>query len=211
MVYHHDISAMHRSGTTDPGIPDAFTKTTEPSTMAILDILTFPDARLRRSANPVEQVDAAVRQLVDDMIETMYAAAGIGLAAIQVNVPKRVVVIDTSEGKDQPLCLINPQIVTHSGEEQMDEGCLSVPGFFETVTRAERVTVNALDRDGQAFELDVDGLLAVCIQHEIDHLDGRLFVDHISSLKRQRIRKKLEKEQRQTQLEQATGRRRSVI
>ena len=169
--------------------------------MAKLHILTFPDARLRRCAEPVDQVDGAIRQLVDDMLETMYAAPGIGLAAIQVNVAKRVVVIDTSEEKDQPLCLINPEVVSHSGEEQMDEGCLSVPGFYETVTRAERVTVRALDRDGQPFELDTDGLLAVCIQHEIDHLDGRLFVDHISSLKRQRIRKKLEKEKRQAQPE----------
>jgi len=169
--------------------------------MAKLQILTFPDARLRRCAEPVEQVDDSIRQLVDDMLETMYAAPGIGLAAIQVNVAKRVVVIDTSDEKDQPLCLINPEILSRSGEEQMDEGCLSVPGFYETVTRAERVTVRALDRDGQPFELDTDELLAVCIQHEIDHLDGRLFVDHISSLKRQRIRKKLEKEQRQAQPE----------
>jgi peptide deformylase len=169
--------------------------------MAKLQILTFPDARLRRCAEPVEQVDDSIRQLVDDMLETMYAAPGIGLAAIQVNVAKRVVVIDTSDDKDQPLCLINPEILARSGEEQMDEGCLSLPGFYETVTRAERITVRALDREGQPFELDTDGLLAVCIQHEIDHLDGRLFVDHISSLKRQRIRKKLEKEKRQAQPE----------
>jgi peptide deformylase len=159
----------------------------------------------------VHQVDAAVRQLIDDMLDTMYEAPGIGLAAVQVNVTKRVVVIDTSDSKDQPLCLINPRIVARDGEEQMDEGCLSVPGFYETVTRAERVTVAALDRDGRPFELDTDGLLAVCIQHEIDHLDGRLFVDHISSLKRQRIRKKLEKEQRQTKPEQSSDRRRRAI
>lgn len=165
--------------------------------MAKLDILTFPDPRLRVKALPVSRVDADIQRLVDDMLETMYAAPGIGLAAIQVNVPRRVVVIDISETHDQPLCLINPVIVSRDGEEEMDEGCLSVPGFFETVKRAERVRVEALDRDGERFTLDADGLLAVCIQHEIDHLDGKLFVDHISMLKRQRIRRKLEKEQRQ--------------
>jgi peptide deformylase len=158
----------------------------------------------------VEQVDDGVRQLVDDMLETMYDAPGIGLAAIQVNVPKRVIVIDTSDDKSQPLCLINPEILVRSGEEQMDEGCLSVPGFFETVTRAEQVTVRALDRDGQPFELTTDGLLAVCIQHEIDHLDGKLFVDHISALKRQRIRKKLEKERRQAAPAPAQRRRQAI-
>jgi peptide deformylase len=178
--------------------------------MAKLEILTFPDARLRRRATPVERVDDGIRQLVDDMLETMYAAPGIGLAAVQVNVAKRVVVIDTSENKNEPLCLINPEILTRTGEEQMEEGCLSVPGFYETVTRAERVSVRALDRDGEPFELETDGLLAVCIQHEIDHLDGRLFVDHISSLKRQRIRKKLEKDQREGQPEPVTGRRRAI-
>ncbi|MGB5736220.1 MAG: peptide deformylase [Thiohalocapsa sp.] len=179
--------------------------------MAKLEILTFPDPRLRRRAEPVEQVDDTIRQLIDDMLETMYAAPGIGLAATQVNVVKRVVVIDTSDEKNQPLCLINPEILAHAGEEQMDEGCLSVPGFYESVTRAERITVRALDRDGRPFDLDTDGLLAVCVQHEIDHLDGRLFVDHISSLKRQRIRKKLEKEQRQAQPETASaGRRRAI-
>ncbi|EGV18384.1 peptide deformylase [Thiocapsa marina] len=164
--------------------------------MAKLDILTFPDPRLRRKAIPVARVDADTVRLVDDMLETMYAAPGIGLAAIQVNVPRRVVVIDVSESHDAPLCLINPEILSREGEEQMDEGCLSVPGFFETVKRAERVRVQALDREGKPFTLDADGLLAVCIQHEIDHLDGKLFVDHISMLKRQRIRRKLEKEQR---------------
>jgi peptide deformylase len=165
--------------------------------MAKLDILTFPDPRLRNQARAVERVDDAVRRIVDDMLETMYAAPGIGLAAIQVDIPKRIVVIDISDDKQDPLCLINPEILERSGEEQMDEGCLSVPGFYETVTRAERVRVRALGRDGQPFELDTDGLLAVCIQHEIDHLDGRLFVDHISALKRQRIRRKLEKDKRQ--------------
>jgi peptide deformylase len=165
--------------------------------MAILDILHYPDARLRNKARPVQQVDDALRTLVDDMFETMYQAPGIGLAATQVNVGKRLLVIDISEEKDSPLCFINPQILEKDGEEQMEEGCLSVPGIFEKVTRADRIRVRALDRDGEPFEIDADGLLAVCIQHEIDHLDGKLFVDYLSSLKRQRIRKKLEKEERQ--------------
>ena len=164
--------------------------------MAKLEILHYPDKRLRTVAEPVDVVDDSIRTLVDDMLETMYAAPGIGLAAIQVNIPLRIVVIDISEEHDRPLCLINPQILAREGEEQMEEGCLSVPGFYEPVTRAERIRVRALDRGGEPFELDADGLLAVCIQHEIDHLDGKLFVDYISSLKRQRIRKKLEKEQR---------------
>lgn len=162
--------------------------------MAILDILHFPDPRLRTVAKPVEQVDEAVRQLVDDMFETMYQAPGIGLAATQINVHRRLIVIDVSEDRSDPLVLINPEIIESSGSETMDEGCLSVPGFYETVSRADRVRVRALGRDGTPFELDTDGLKAVCIQHEIDHLDGKLFVDYLSSLKRQRIRKKLEKE-----------------
>jgi len=165
--------------------------------MAILDILHFPDARLRNVAQPVAHVDDAVRQLIDDMFETMYQAPGIGLAAVQVNDPRRVIVVDTSEDRSQPLALVNPEIVEKHGEEEMDEGCLSVPGVYEKVQRAESIRVRALGRDGEAFELDVDGLLAVCIQHEIDHLDGKLFVDYLSNLKRQRIRKKLEKEARQ--------------
>ncbi len=165
--------------------------------MAILDILHFPDARLRNTALPVEVVDEPIRRLVDDMFETMYAAPGIGLAAIQVNVAKRIIVIDVSENHDQPLCLINPEIVDKDGEESCEEGCLSVPGVFETVKRAEHIRLRALDRDGKAFEIEEGGLLAVCIQHEIDHLDGKLFVDYLSSLKRQRIRKKLEKNSRQ--------------
>lgn len=166
--------------------------------MAILDILHYPDPRLRNKAKPVEKVDDAIRQLVDDMFETMYQAPGIGLAATQANVPKRVLVIDISEEKNAPLCLVNPEIVAREGEEQSEEGCLSVPGIYDTVTRSERIKVNALDRDGQSIELEADGLLAVCIQHEIDHLDGKLFVDYLSNLKRQRIRKKLEKESRQS-------------
>jgi peptide deformylase len=164
--------------------------------MAKLPILHFPDPRLRQKATPVERVNPDIQRLVDDMLETMYEAPGIGLAAVQVNVQKRVVVIDTSEDRSQPLCLINPEVLAHEGEEEMDEGCLSVPGVYETVRRAERVRVRALDRAGEPFELEAEGLLAVCIQHEIDHLDGKLFVDYLSSLKRDRIRKRLEKAQR---------------
>jgi peptide deformylase len=165
--------------------------------MAKREILHFPDPRLRNVAEPVEKVDDEIRQLVDDMFETMYDAPGIGLAAIQINVAKRVIVIDVSEDKSEPLCLINPEILEKEGEETMDEGCLSVPEIYETVTRAEKIRVRALDREGNSFEMHVDGLLAVCIQHEIDHLDGKLFVDYLSNLKRQRIRKKLEKQSRQ--------------
>jgi peptide deformylase len=165
--------------------------------MAILDILHFPDPRLRNKAKPVAQVDGTIRRLIDDMLETMYQAPGIGLAATQVNVAKRVVVIDLSEEKNQPLCLVNPEILEKDGEEQMEEGCLSVPGVYEMVKRANRIRVRALDRDGIPFEMEAEGLLAVCIQHELDHLEGKLFVDYLSSLKRQRIRKKLEKEHRQ--------------
>lgn len=174
--------------------------------MAILEILHFPDPRLRNTAKPVAEVDDQVRKLVDDMFETMYQAPGIGLAATQVNQALRVIVIDTSEHHDQPLALINPEILEKSGEEEMDEGCLSVPGVYETVKRADRVRVTALDRDGRRFEREAEGLLAVCIQHEIDHLDGKLFVDYLSSLKRQRIRKKLEKEARQAS-DKSQGRR----
>jgi peptide deformylase len=167
--------------------------------MTTLNILHFPDPRLRTVAQPVNTVDDAIRQLADDMLETMYAAPGIGLAATQVNVHKRVVVIDISEEKNQPLCLINPEILELDGVEEMDEGCLSVPGVYERVQRADRVRIRALDRDGRSIELEANGLLAVCIQHEIDHLDGKLFVDYLSQLKRTRIRKKLEKEMRQGQ------------
>ncbi|MDJ0872361.1 MAG: peptide deformylase [Gammaproteobacteria bacterium] len=165
--------------------------------MAILDILHFPDPRLRREAKPVKKVDTAIHRLVDDMFETMYEAPGIGLAAPQVNVAKRIIVIDVSEGRDSPLCLINPEIVEKRGDEEMEEGCLSVPGVYETVRRADWIRVRALDRNGEPFELKTDGLLAVCVQHELDHLEGKLFVDYLSSLKRQRIRKKLEKARRQ--------------
>ena len=164
--------------------------------MAQLEILHYPDPRLRTRAVPVEQVDDGVRTLVDDMLETMYAAPGIGLATTQVNVHKRVIVIDVSKEQDSPLVLINPEILDKSGLEEMEEGCLSVPGYFETVQRAEQVRIRALNRDGETYEMEADDLLAVCIQHEIDHLDGKLFVDYLSNLKRDRIRKKLEKSRR---------------
>ncbi len=165
--------------------------------MAKLNILHFPDPRLRECARPVETVDDGIRRLVEDMLETMYDAPGIGLAAIQVNVPWRVITVDVSEEKNEPLALINPEILERFGEEEMEEGCLSVPGVFETVRRAERVRVRALNPAGEPLEFDVDGLLAVCIQHEIDHLDGKLFVDYLSEMKRQRIRKRLDKQRRQ--------------
>jgi len=164
--------------------------------MPVLDILEFPDERLRTRAKPVEAVTDEIRQLVDDMFETMYAAPGIGLAATQVNVHQRVVVIDLSREKDQPLCLINPVIVAKDGIEQHEEGCLSVPGVYETVERADHIKVEALNRDGEKFVLETGDLLAVCIQHELDHLEGKLFVDYLSPLKRNRIRKKLEKQKK---------------
>lgn len=161
--------------------------------MSVLTILEFPDDRLRKKATEVQVVDGSIRKLVDDMLETMYLAKGVGLAATQVNVHQRIVVIDVSEEKDKPLCLINPEIIAKDGIEESEEGCLSVPGFFETVKRAERIKVKALNKEGQPFEFEADELLAVCVQHELDHLEGKLFVDYISSLKRQRIKKKLEK------------------
>ncbi len=164
--------------------------------MAQLEILHFPDSRLRTRAKPVESVDGRIRTLVRDMFETMYAAPGIGLAATQVNFHRRVIVIDVSEDKDSPLALINPTILEREGKIETEEGCLSVPGVYEPVYRAEQIRVAALDRDGKRFEIDADGLLAVCIQHEMDHLEGKLFVDYLSTLKRQRIRKKLEKQRR---------------
>lgn len=165
--------------------------------MAKLDILEFPDPRLRTKAKPVTNVDDKIRKLTDDMLETMYDAPGIGLAATQVNVHQRIVVIDVSEEKDSPLVLINPEFEVLDGEQEYDEGCLSVPGYYETVTRAEKIRLKALNRDGEPYEMECDGLLSVCIQHELDHLDGKLFVDHISKLKRERIRKKLVKDQKE--------------
>lgn len=162
--------------------------------MALLTILEFPDARLRTRAAPVTEVNDQLRQLIDDMLETMYNANGVGLAATQVNVHQRLLVVDISENHDDPKVFINPEIISREGVEITEEGCLSVPGFFEDVERAEFIQVRALDRNGKPFELDADGLLAVCVQHEIDHLEGKLFVDYVSDLKRTRIRKKLEKE-----------------
>ncbi|MFK8047221.1 MAG: peptide deformylase [Halioglobus sp.] len=166
--------------------------------MAVLEILEFPDSRLRTKAKPVKQVTDRIRSLIDDMFETMYAAPGIGLAASQINVHERFLVIDISEDKSDPLVFINPEITVLDPElGEYDEGCLSIPGFYETVCRPRRISVTALDREGASFTRELDGLLAICLQHEIDHLDGKLFVDYISSLKRQRIRKKLEKSHRQ--------------
>ena len=166
--------------------------------MAILNILEFPDPRLRTIAKAVERVDDDLRQLIDDMFETMYDAPGIGLAATQVNVHKRLVVMDLSEDKNEPMVFINPEFESLTDEvDQYQEGCLSVPGFYENVDRPQKVKIKALDRDGQPFELFAEGLLAVCIQHECDHLNGKLFVDYLSTLKRDRIKKKLEKQHRQ--------------
>ena len=159
--------------------------------MAFLQILHFPDPRLRKKAIPVDKVNEQVRQTVKDMFETMYEAPGIGLAATQVNIQQQIIVMDVSDDKSVPLCLINPQIITKDGEEEMQEGCLSVPGIFENVQRAESITVQALDQQGHEFTLEADGLLSVCIQHEMDHLDGKLFVDYLSPLKKQRIKKKM--------------------
>lgn len=161
--------------------------------MAKLDILHYPDNRLRTRAKPVEQVDDTIRRLVDDMFETMYDAPGIGLAATQVNVHQRVIVMDISEERNEPRVFINPEILEKDGVGETQEGCLSVPGYYDTVERADHIRVRALDRDGQSFELEAEDLLAVCIQHEMDHLEGKLFVDYLSELKRKRLRKKLEK------------------
>ncbi len=166
--------------------------------MALLPILHYPDARLRKAAKPVSDVNDDIRKLIEDMFETMYDAPGIGLAASQVNVHQRLLVADISENKNQPLVLINPVLLSLDGQEQTEEGCLSVPGIYEPVKRASQVKVSALDRSGAPFELEAEGMLAVCIQHEIDHLDGKLFVDYLSEMKQQRIRKKLEKQRRHT-------------
>jgi peptide deformylase len=166
--------------------------------MSVLTILEYPDMRLRKRAAPVKAVDAALRQVIDDMFETMYAAPGIGLAATQVDVHKRLLVLDVSEAKDTPLVFINPEIEVLDPEPfGYEEGCLSVPGYYDLVTRPRKVRVKALDRNGEAFETEAEGLLAVCLQHEIDHLDGKLFVDYLSILKRQRIKNKLLKDQKQ--------------
>ena len=168
--------------------------------MAKLKILEFPDPRLRTRASPVEMVDDELRKLIGDMFETMYDAPGIGLAATQVDVHKRLLVADVSPDKSDPHVLINPEILEKDGVTVTDEGCLSVPGYYEEVRRAEHIRVRFLDRDGETREMEAEGLLAVCIQHEMDHLEGKLFVDYLSETKRQRIRKKLEKERRQAAL-----------
>ena len=165
--------------------------------MALLEVLRFPDERLRTKAQVVEQVDDAVRKTLDDMLETMYEAPGIGLAATQVDIHRRMIVIDVSEEKNQPLFLVNPELISKEGSEISEEGCLSVPEYYAEVERAEKVVVRALGRDGSAQEVSADGLLAICIQHEMDHLQGKLFVDYLSPLKQRRVRKKLEKMQRQ--------------
>ncbi len=162
--------------------------------MARMPILRYPDPRLYRKASPVERVDDSIRKLVDDMAETMYSAPGIGLAATQLDVHKRVIVIDASEARDRLLVLINPDIVSREGTQVLEEGCLSLPGIYEPVERALTIRVKALDRDGKNFEMEATELLAVCIQHEIDHLEGKVFVDYLSRLKRDRIRAKLQKQ-----------------
>ncbi len=169
--------------------------------MARLEILEYPDKRLRLRAEPVEEVDDDVRSLVSDMLETMYAAAGIGLAATQVNVRKRLLVIDISEARDEPYVLINPEIVHAEGRIDSEEGCLSVPDVFDYVERAERIRATYVDLDGRHAELEAEDLLAVCVQHEIDHLDGKLFVDYLSELKRQRLKKKALKKVRRSATE----------
>ncbi|MBL1458764.1 peptide deformylase [Methylophaga sp.] len=165
--------------------------------MAQLNILHFPDPRLRLKAKPIEKVTDEIRQLANDMLETMYEAPGIGLAATQVNEQKQLIVIDVSEDKSSPLFLINPELIETEGEREFEEGCLSVPEAYETVIRADTIRVRALNLQGETFEMDADGILATCIQHEIDHLEGKLFVDYLSNLKRQRIKKRLEKHQKQ--------------
>lgn len=166
--------------------------------MSKLTILEFPDPRLRKVAKPVEDVTDDLRETLDDMIETMYEAEGIGLAATQVNIHQRMLVMDLSEDRSSPMVFINPEIEVLDPEPLgHEEGCLSVPGYYELVTRPRKVHISALDRNGEAFEMEAEGILAVCIQHEVDHLNGKLFVDHISALKRQRIKSKLEKEHKQ--------------
>jgi peptide deformylase len=165
--------------------------------MTKLVILEYPDPRLRKKAAAVAAVDDALRQFVDDLLETMYAHNGVGLAATQVDVHKRVIVLDVSETRDQPLVLINPEILSKEGEGPVEEGCLSLPGIYDKLSRATRILVRALGRDGQPFEMSAEGLLGVCIQHEMDHLEGKLFVDYLSELKRTLIRRRLEKERKQ--------------
>jgi peptide deformylase len=166
--------------------------------MAILKILQYPDERLHKIAAKVEHVNSTIRKLIRDMAETMYAAPGVGLAATQINVHQQIIVVDVSETHDQLMILINPEILASSGEEECEEGCLSVPGIYEKIRRAEKVTVRALNENGESFTLEVDGFLAVCIQHEMDHLRGKVFVEYLSQLKQIRIRAKLRKRLRET-------------
>jgi peptide deformylase len=173
--------------------------------MARRTILEFPDPRLRTRAQTVTRFDAALRTLIDDMLETMYAAPGIGLAATQVDVHQRVIVIDISDEHHQPLVLINPEILSREGEAKSEEGCLSVPGIFDEVQRSAKIRLRSHDRDGALEECDYEDILAVCIQHEMDHLDGKLFVDYLSDLKRERIRKKLDKDRKERAAQTATG------
>jgi peptide deformylase len=173
--------------------------------MALLPILEYPDPRLRTRALPVTDFDATLERLIDDMLETMYAAPGIGLAATQVNVHRRLIVIDISKDGTDPQVFINPEILSRDGVGTVEEGCLSVPGIFDEVERAARIRVRALDRSGAAYERDLEGMLSVCVQHEMDHLEGRLFVDYLSDLKRQRIRKKLDKDRKQRGSEPREG------
>jgi peptide deformylase len=179
--------------------------------MAIRTILEFPDPRLRTRAQPVTRFDADLHRIIDDMLETMYAAPGIGLAATQVDVHRRLVVIDISADRNDPLVLINPEILVREGEVATEEGCLSVPGYFDEVKRAARIRVRAQDRDGNTFERDCEDTLAVCVQHEMDHIDGKLFVDYLSNLKRERVRKKLEKERKERASSSAPDRRRRAL
>lgn len=167
--------------------------------MSVLQVLHYPDERLRKIAQPVAQVNDEIKQIVDDMFETMYAEEGIGLAATQVDIHQRIIVIDVSEERNQRLVLINPELLDKCGETGIEEGCLSIPEQRALVSRAEKVKVRALNREGEQYELEAEGLLAICIQHEMDHLEGRLFIDYLSPLKRQRIRQKLEKLARQNQ------------
>lgn len=166
--------------------------------MALLSVLQYPDVRLRNKAKPVANIDANIQRMVDDMFETMYEQGGVGLAAIQVDIQHQIIAIDVSDDKKSPLCVINPEIIQQEGIQYEYEGCLSFPGVFDRVERAEKIRLRALDRDGKSYEIDADGLLSVCIQHEMDHLNGILFIDHLSRLKQDRLRKKLEKLKRRT-------------
>ncbi|MGH8302008.1 MAG: peptide deformylase [Steroidobacteraceae bacterium] len=179
--------------------------------MAIRTILEFPDPRLRTRAQPITRFDADLHRVIDDMLETMYAAPGIGLAATQVDVHQRLIVIDISDDRNDPLVLINPEILSREGEIATEEGCLSVPGYFDEVKRASKIRVRAHQRDGNVFERDCEEILAVCVQHEMDHLDGKLFVDYLSSLKRERVRKKLEKERKERAARAAAPERRRAL